>query len=121
MISILTSSYRKLCREFIESSRVQPLMYFRNLTELESQLHGHGIAFVQLKLIEGFSETFNEAFGRWLVKFHNGAASSGWAVALEKLAGAESNDPVGLFYDLAREFFSSWCRSSEPSGSVTPR
>lgn len=83
-------------------------MFFASLAELETLMHGHGVAFVQLGLVTDRSATFNDRFGDWLLVEKGSSAAAGWAVAIEKLAGKKGVDAVGLFFELAEEFIDSW-------------
>lgn len=83
-------------------------MFFASLAELETLMHGHGVAFLQLGLVTDDSVTFNSSFGKWLVSTKGGSAAAGWAVAIEELARTAGVDAVRIFFELAEEFFESW-------------
>lgn len=91
-------------------------MFFANLPELKTLMHGHGVACLQLGLITDDSATFNASFVRWLVATKGGSASSGWGVAIEELARAAGIDAVGLFFEFVGEFFDFWGERDEHSG-----
>jgi hypothetical protein len=90
-------------------------MFFTKLPDLETLLHGHGLAFLQLGLVTDHSATFNESFADWLVTTRGSSAAAGWAVAIEELAIAKGVDAVGLFFELVEEFIDSWGQPDEHS------
>ena len=83
-------------------------MFFSQLAELETQMHGHGLAFLQLGLVTDRSETFNESFGSWLVSTRSCSVAAGWAVAIEELARTTGVDQVELFFELVGDFIEIW-------------
>lgn len=83
-------------------------MFFVDLRELESLMHGHAVAFLQLGLVTDETGTFNASFRRWLVSTKRGSIASGWAIGIEELAGAAGVHAVSLFFEFAEEFFDSW-------------
>lgn len=83
-------------------------MFFAELSEMETLMHGHGLAFLQLGLLADNSATFNQRFGAWLTTRKGISAAAGWAVALERLATEKSLDEIQLFFDVAEEFFDFW-------------
>ena len=83
-------------------------MFFARLAELETLMHGHGLAFLQLGLVSDRSATFNESFGAWLVSTKDSSVAAGWAVAIEEMAKDTDADPVGLFFELEEEFLEYW-------------
>ncbi len=88
-------------------------MFFGSLADLETLMHGHGLAFLQLGLVTDRATTFNESFGNWIASTKGSSAAAGWAVATEELAEKTGVDPVGLFFDLVEEFIESWCPTRE--------
>jgi hypothetical protein len=79
-------------------------MFFFQLADLETLMHGHGLAFLQLGLIDERSSTFNHRFGAWLAATRGRSVAAGWAVAIEELARDEGLEAIGLFFELAQEF-----------------
>lgn len=113
MTSTSVSRYTELCRTFFDSVRRQPRMFFAKLADLETLMHGHGLAFLQLGIVTDRLATFNESFGDWLAVRRGSSVAAGWAVAVEELAKAKGVDPVGLFFELAEEFMDSWVQPDE--------
>ncbi len=88
-------------------------MFFGTLAELETLMHGHGLAFLQLGLVTDRGATFNESFGDWIASTKGSSVAAGWAVATEELAERAGVDAVGLFFELVEEFIGSWCPTKE--------
>lgn len=108
MTSPSVSRYAGFCRSFFASVERRPLMYFSRLADLETIMHGHGLAFIQLGVVDDRSATFNHRFGEWLMTTGASSSAAGWAVAVESLANARAVDPIGLFFELLDEFMDSW-------------
>lgn len=108
MKSTSASNYAELTRAFFDSVRRQPRMFFAKLADMETLMHGHGLAFLQLGLLTDRLATFNQCFGAWLAATRASSVAAGWAVAVEELAREEGVDEVELFFELAEEFFDSW-------------
>ena len=83
-------------------------MYFRDLLELEAQMHGHAAAFLQLNEIADRSEAFNTAFGKWLSEQHGLSSAAGWAHALQQDAEAKRTAPLFLLTERLNEFWKDW-------------
>jgi hypothetical protein len=88
-------------------------MFFNKLADLETLMHGHGLAFLQLGLVNDRSETFNQSFGSWLAATRGNSVAAGWAVVIEDHAREKGLDEVGLFFELAEEFMDSWAQPLE--------
>lgn len=108
MTSTSVSNYMELCRTFFESVRRQPRMFLIKLADMETLMHGHGLAFLQLGLLTDRSATFNQSFGAWLAATRGSSVAAGWAVAIEEFAREEGVDEFGLFFELAEDFIGSW-------------
>lgn len=105
---VLCSEYRRACAEYIERVRQRPGMFVSSLEDLESVLHGHGVAFEQMGEVESWSSTFNEAFGRWLASSVGLSCASGWGFSVQNLALEGRREPIAVFFQL----FGQFCRES---------
>jgi hypothetical protein len=90
-------------------------MFFRELTELETMMHGHGLAFLQLGFVSDRSATFNVSLAKWLRATRNISTQAGWALAIEELAGRTRVDAQALFFELLEKFIDSWMQFDEDS------
>jgi hypothetical protein len=100
-----------MCYAFIEEALLRPRMYFRDLPELEAILHGHGVAFGQLGLINR-EEPFNRSFAAWLRRETGASAAAGWADAVTQLAEAAGMDTEALFVERVRAFLREWAATA---------
>jgi len=108
MTSTSDSDYLSHCRAFLAPMKRRPRMFFSSLPELETMMHGHSVAFLQLGLIPDESAAFNYRFRDWLLDREKCSTASGWALAVENLAAQQVGvSAVTLFFDLVTEFLES--------------
>lgn len=100
--------YKKACAAYIRSASKRPGMYFRELKDFESQLHGHAVAYQELGQISDIRAAgFNSNFKDWLYDQYGYSCSSGWAYAIED--AVETPDDAGpRFFELVEPFLEQW-------------
>lgn len=98
------STYKTHCRRYIADAREMPTIFFGTLRDLEWTLLGHGVAFLDVGLLQHPGQTFNERFGQWLHVRMDAAKEGGWATAVERLAEAWEVDAAPVFFELYDTF-----------------
>lgn len=68
-------------------------MYVNSVEELHVVLYGHGVAFSQMKCVEG-RQVFNSAFCSWLRNKTSVSLACGWTDYINRLAGVKGEEPA---------------------------
>jgi hypothetical protein len=107
MTSISDSEYRQNIASLVKGAIARPSMYYHGLSDLESLLDGHWMAYEQLCGLTR-ENSFGWCFSEWLYKTRSLSGAAGWAHAVTRLAKNTGRDPDLLFAELVNEFLPEW-------------